>query len=163
MKIVTIIINLRQKIVNKFNYKLLIFSVMDITAIFLVGFIVLGIYKLFELFVKKKERILLIEKLPTIINNKEELGSINLPSISLGSQNYGSWALRVSLLLIGIGLGCIVAVFLRTMFLEAIERVPNYEYREMVFLIKFACITFFGGLGLFFAYIIELKQLKNKK
>ena len=136
---------------------------MDITAIFIVGFIVFGIYKLFELFVKRKERIFLLEKLPTIINNREELGSINLPSISLGNQNYGSWALRVSLLLIGIGLGCIVAVFLRTLFLEDIERVPNYEYREMVFLIKFACITFFGGLGLLFAYLIELKQLRDKK
>ena len=135
---------------------------MDITAILIVGFIVLGIYKLFELFAKRKERMLLIEKLPTIINNnKEELGSINLPSISFGSPNYSSWALRVSLLLIGIGLGCIVAVFLHTLFLEAVERVPNYQYREMVFLIKFACITFFGGLGLFVAYLIELKQIKK--
>jgi len=131
---------------------------MDITAIFIVGFVVLGIYKLIALFARRKERILLIEKLPIIINNKEGLAPIDLPNISFGSTDYG-WALRISLLLVGIGLGCIVSFFLQIL---AFPDPTDHIYTDLIALVNIACITFFGGIGLFVAYMIELKRIKCK-
>ena len=133
-----------------------------IAPIFVVGFVILGVYKSIELFVKRKERILLIEKLPIIINNKEDLTSIDLSNIFFGCQNY-SWALRISLLLVGIGLGCIVSFFLQVMVLPNLSE--NYNFTmliDLAVLSTIACITFFGGIGLFVAYMIELKRLKGK-
>lgn len=139
---------------------------MDLEPIFIIGFIVLGIYKVFELFVKRQERITLIEKLPLIINNNEENKNIDLPSISLGvTDRYGSWALRLSLLLIGIGLGCILALIMQVNMGEYFKNSKDWGYSrgEMLTLTNFACITFMGGLGLFVAYIIESKKESKSK
>jgi H+/Cl- antiporter ClcA len=86
---------------------------MELTAIFIVGFIVLGVYKLFELFVKKRERLMLIEKLVSLPSSTEVPEPIRLPKILFEKQDYGSWPLRISLLLIGIGLGCLSSVIIQ--------------------------------------------------
>lgn len=138
---------------------------MEFDAVLVVGFIVLGIYKLFELFVKRKERIALIEKLPILINGDEEGKKINLPSISLGVQDlYGSWALRISLLLMGVGLGCILSLFMQAAFANILDaRELGYKYDGLLVLINFACITFMGGTGLFIAYLMESSKEKKEK
>lgn len=141
---------------------------MELTPIFIIGFIVLGIYKLVELFVKKKERLTLIEKLPIFLNQNQEEKNIHLPQISLGiGSNYGSWALRISLLLIGIGLGFILSLIIQINCFDTLKEMKTslgYRYDNLILLINFACITFLGGVGLFVAYIIEsVKEKKNNK
>ncbi|MDR0866180.1 MAG: hypothetical protein LBO74_14795 [Candidatus Symbiothrix sp.] len=137
---------------------------MNITAICVVGFVVLGIYKLFELFVKRKERMAIIEKLPAFLNNSEPGGSINLPAITFGRQDYGSWPLRVALLLIGVGLGCVIAFFIQYGMFDSFNGrdMGNWHVRHQIeqtqFILYFSFITIFGGLGLFIAYMIEKKS-----
>jgi hypothetical protein len=137
---------------------------MDITAICVVGFIVLGIYKLFELFVKRKERMTIIEKLPALLNMNESGGAINLPAITFGRQDSGSWPLRISLLLIGIGLGCVIAFFIQYGMIDSFtgRDFDNWNVRHQIeqtqSILYFAFITIFGGLGLFIAYMIEKKS-----
>ena len=80
-----------------------------LVPIFIVGIITLGIYRLFELFVRRKERMSIIEKLqnnvdPSVFANKFSLPLLGQPGVKFPS----SWPLRASLLLVGIGLGLLV-------------------------------------------------------
>jgi hypothetical protein len=140
--------------------------IMELTAIFIVGFIVLGIYKLLELFVRKKERIMIIEKLLTL-ENKEASGSIHIPEISLGRQDLGSWPLRIALLLIGVGLGCIISFFIQHCLYNSFVDVNMNDWKveqnvsQIQFMLNFSLITIFGGIGLMIAYLIESKPAKK--
>ena len=137
---------------------------MDLTVICVVGFIVLGIYKLFELFAKRKERLLFIEKLAFISEDKEDEErriKVRLPFLSESNADFGFWPLRVSLLLIGIGAGCLSAFFIRIFSL--IQEYPHSW--ELNVLVNFASILMFGGVGLLVAFLIEqkIKAKKNDK
>ena len=114
-----------------------------------------GVYKLFELFVCKKERIMLIEK---------SLDQPTLPKLPV-SQFLGNFtfsSLKVGCLLAGMGLGLLVG------YLICYATVPGYMttdndwmIRETISLIYGACVLGFGGIGLIVAFITELKL--NKK
>jgi hypothetical protein len=140
-----------------------------ITAICIVGTIVLGIYKLFELLVKRKERMAIIEKWSALLNNDEVSQSINIPAINWGKQDYGSWPLRISLLLMGVGLGCMIAFFIEYNIFNSFSgaNIEDWHVRETMhqtqFVLYFSFITVFGGLGLLIAYLIEMKQAKKNK
>ncbi|GHT61050.1 hypothetical protein FACS189451_02290 [Bacteroidia bacterium] len=128
--------------------------IMELTPILVVGFLVLGTYKIIELFVKRKERLAIIEKL-TSLTNFESAEPIRLPNILYEKQESGSWPLRISLLLIGIGLGCLCTFF--TQMYYGWDTIRPFQ-RDIMFT---AYITLFGGIGLFIAFLIELHQ-KNK-
>ena len=139
---------------------------MELTAIFIVGFIVLGIYKLFELFVRKSERLALIEKLPAFLNTDEQGGKINFPEISFLKKNQGSWPLRIALLFMGVGLGCLLAFFIQYNVIDYIERrisdlATNQELMHIRFVLYFSFIAICGGLSLLGAYFIEKRQAKK--
>ena len=123
-----------------------------ITGIFIVGFVILGIYKTIELFVRKQERLSIIEKF-TSLANSDSTEPIRLPNILFEKQDFGSWPLRISLLLIGIGLGCLFAFFVQ-MYYGSLE----WDQESMI---NAASVCFFGGIGLFIAFMIELKQRNN--
>ena len=76
-----------------------------ITAPLIVGIITLGIYKLFELFACRRERITLIEKLGEKMSQTDlELnGKICLPDFNRPQLSFG--ALKGGCLLLGVGLG----------------------------------------------------------
>ncbi|GHT18886.1 hypothetical protein AGMMS4957_02010 [Bacteroidia bacterium] len=125
---------------------------MELTPVFVVGFLVLGTYKLFELFVRKSERLAIIEKLVAFSGDKVFSGSIKLPDISFGSDS-GSWALRVALLLIGVGLGCLLGFFTQYYYFGDS---PDWHIRQLAGIIYLAYIAIFGGAGLLVAYLIEM-------
>jgi len=130
----------------------------DLVPILVVGFSVLGIYKIFELYVKRKERILMIEKLVSLVENKEDDENrlkIRLPFVVDGDSGFGFWSLRISLLLIGIGAGCLFAFFMRIQY-------PDMSW-SLISLANTAAILFFGGIGLLAAYFIEQKKRAEKK
>ena len=79
-------------------------------------------------------------------------GSIKLPDISFGSNN-GSWALRVALLLMGLGLGCLLGFF--TQYYYFGDSSTKWEFRQLAGVIYFAFMAIFGGAGLLAAYLIE--------
>jgi len=126
-----------------------------------VGTITLGIYKLFELFVRKKERLAIIEKIgdkfdPTMIGNKFSFPDQNDFKNSFGTLKAGS-------LILGVGLGLLIGFFICQAYVYGpipTITVNNYAY-EISGVIYGASVMLFGGLGLLISFIIELK-LKKK-
>ena len=122
-----------------------------VPAIF--GIVTLGIYKLFELFVCKKERLLIIEKMgekftPDMLEHK-----INFSSIG----KFSSTALKFGCLFMGIGLGLLTAFIIHYNCYEFFDK----EWRICTTMYG-ACVLIFGGLGLLIAFLIELNINKNK-
>ena len=118
------------------------------------GIITLGIYKLFELFVRKKERLMIIDKIgdkltPDILNGKIDF-STNIPKFSFSALKFGC-------LFMGLGIGLLVAFAVHYNFADFVENA--YFLRSTVY---GSCVLLFGGLGLLIAFIIELKISKKK-
>ena len=117
----------------------------------IMGIFTLGTYKLFELFVCKKERLLMIEKLgdkflPDMLGNKINFSSVGGLSFS---------ALKFGCLFMGLGLGLLVAFFLHYNLGEFCDS------RSIRSVLYGSCVLIFGGLGLLIAFLVELKI--NKK
>jgi len=118
------------------------------------GIITLGIYKLFELFVRKKERLIIIDKIgdkltPDILNGKIDF-STNIPKFSFSALKFGC-------LFMGLGIGLLVAFAVHYNFADFVE--SAYYLRSAVY---GSCVLLFGGLGLLIAFIVELKVSKKK-
>lgn len=125
------------------------------------GIFVLGFYKLFELFVCKKERLLIIEKMgekftPEMLGNKINLSSVGNVSFS---------ALKFGCLFVGLGLGLLVAYLVCTTTLEGYAEMSSNRFngnlRETISVIYGACVLLFGGAGLLTSFLIELKISKK--
>ncbi len=119
-----------------------------------IGIITLGIYKLFELFVRKKERLMIIDKIgdkltPEILSGKIDF-STNIPKLS-------SSALKFGCLFMGLGIGMLVAFAVHYNFADFME--SSFQIRSAVY---GSCVLLFGGLGLLIAFIVELKVSKKK-
>ncbi|KAA6339675.1 hypothetical protein EZS27_012407 [termite gut metagenome] len=134
-----------------------------ITAPLIVGIVTLGTYKLFELFVCKRERLSIIEKLGDKLTLPVELNKLSLPNYSF-SRSFSFGALKAGCLLMGIGLGLFVGLSFCTL------NIPNYflssnnwEVREMSGVVYGSFVLFFGGAGLITAFIIETKKKKEGK
>jgi hypothetical protein len=95
----------------------------------------------------------IIEKF-TSLSNSDSNEPIRLPNILFEKQDFGSWPLRISLLLVGIGLGCLFAFFIQ-MYYGSLE----WDQKSMI---NTASVCLFGGIGLFIAFMIELKQKNNQ-
>jgi len=127
----------------------------DFVGAIIVGIVFFAIYRVFELYVRRNERMAIIEKL----GGQMKLSDANVDlSLPLFQQSNGSWALRISLLLIGVGIGLLVGFFIEFMATNAIM---NNDYNWRVQMIYFASVAIFGGLGLLVAYFIERKQSKK--
>lgn len=132
---------------------------MDFISIpLVVGIVTLGIYKLFELFVRKKERLTIIEKmgdkfLPSMIENPF--------SVSVKTNHQPAFnTLKFACLLLGMGLGMLVGFFI-TLNTIGIFQNDNWQYRETQGAIYGASILLFGGLGLLLSFLIELNHQKK--
>ena len=128
---------------------------MDFTMVpAVMGIITLGIYKLFELFVRKKERLTIIDKIgdkltPEILSEKIDF-STNIPKLYFSALKFGC-------LFMGLGIGMLVAFAVHYNFADFVE--SSYQ---IIGAIYGSCVLLFGGLGLIIAFIIELK-ICNKK
>lgn len=126
----------------------------------IIGIITLGFYKLFELFVCKKERLLIIEKMgekftPDMLDHKINFSSVGNVSFS---------ALKFGCLFVGIGLGLLVAYLICTTTIDGyVGRNANWswEVRKSISVIYGACVLLFGGAGLLTSFLIELKISKK--
>ncbi|MDR1089984.1 MAG: hypothetical protein LBL79_02820 [Prevotella sp.] len=132
----------------------------DLVPIFVLGIITLGIYKVFELFVRRNERISIIEKLSNV--DPETLKHrINFPVYK--DESVGSWSIRIGLLLIGVGLGVVIAtvVDISTAVPTYVNGATRWISMRSVDVLYPSCAAVFGGIGLVIAYFIEKK--KDKK
>jgi hypothetical protein len=124
---------------------------MNLTPVLVVGISVFGVYKLFELFVRKQERMAMVDKIDKLSEIEFKGTKIDLPAFS----SYGKFtSLRIALLLMGVGLGFITGFIL---LLEGFIR----DSRQESEILYFACIALFGGLGLLISYFIEASKEKR--
>ena len=133
----------------------------DLTGgILIVGIITLGIYRLFELYVRRKERMAIIEKLGEQIKLSEANVDLNLP---IFRQSNGNWALKISLLLVGVGIGLLIAWGIEFAATNGQFKISgdNWKFNHQIGIVYFASAAIFGGIGLLIAYFIELKN--NRK
>jgi hypothetical protein len=129
-----------------------------ITVPLVVGLCVAGTYGLFELFVRRKERLVLIEKLSdkldtSAINGKAGFFNL-LPKFSFSALKFGC-------LLCGTGLGLLIGFIIHLSVLNADLVRDNWHEREVVATAYGASVLLFGGLALIIAFLIELKQSKR--
>jgi hypothetical protein len=120
-----------------------------------VGIITLGIYKLFELFARRKERMALIEKLGEKIDTSMFENKFSFPKFKTGGSIYGT--LKVACLLLGVGLGLLIGFFICQYYFTNASY-NDYVIRDILGVVYGACTLLFGGLGLVVAFIIELKH-----
>ncbi len=89
----------------------------------IMGIITLGIYKLFELFVCRRERMAIIEKLSDKITTTDLNGKFSLPDYS---HNRSFGALKGGCLMFGIGLGLLIG------FIICAVSIPRYVFMENI-------------------------------
>ena len=123
------------------------------------GSLTYGIYKLFELFVCRKERLALIEKLGSMsIANLSDL-KINLSIFKSPTFT----ALKAGCLLLGLGVGILTGFFICCHFVSGYAAGDlNHIHRDQVSVIYISCALLFGGLGLLVAFLVELNISKKK-
>ena len=109
---------------------------MELEPIFIVSIIFGFTYAIIDLFVKRKERMAIIEK------------GIDVPSFS-SKPKFSVFALKLGLLFIGVAVG----LFLGSVLVETTTIHDESAYFSMVFL--------FGGIGLVISHFLEKKELKE--
>lgn len=134
---------------------------MDLTPIFVVGSIVLGLYKTIELFVRRRERMMLIEKLDGEMLN-ELVRNGGLPQMQAEPRKTGVRfaVLHIAAAMLGLGTGLIFNfTVLASMFYISNDVVPWYV-RESC---NAGSVLLFTGLALVISFIVEYKLLRNEK
>lgn len=134
-----------------------------IGIVLVVGIITFGIYKLFELFARRKERMAMIEKFSEGITPQLPRGNTFDIRI-LKDLSGGSWSIRIGMLLLGVGLGVTIATIVDLAVSPYDhDRELYYQFRNTLDVLYPACAAVFGGLGLVVAYLIEQKNEKKDK
>ena len=128
-----------------------------ITIPLVVGMITLGIYKLFDLFVHKKERMAIIEKIGDKFDASMIENKFSFPFLSQLTDTFGT--LKIACLLIGVGLGLLIGYFISLATVGYNPEGIGYQITG----VYGACVLLFGGLGLLIAFFIEQNYKKNKK
>ena len=133
-----------------------------ITIPLVVGMITLGIYKLFELFVRKKERLMIIDKAGDKLDSSMLQSQISTP-IKIFNR-FSSGTLKAGCLLIGVGLGLLVGFLITNVVIpEYVNGSDNWQVRQTVGVVYGASVLLFGGLSLLTAFLVEMKYSKKQE
>lgn len=125
---------------------------MQITPILVCAIIFTALYKIIEIFVHKKERIILVDKLEKLDLSKEN----NLDFAKILGEGNKNWALRVGGLLLGIGSGVLIGYLIAQasgLYTGDFSRVD----RQQLTVIYSSCTLLFGGMGLLVSFFAERK------
>jgi len=117
-------------------------------------------YKLIELFVRKKERLLISEKISLLENVNTE--NLNLSKLFGEEKMFKNQflTLRIGSLLMGLGLGLLLG-YIIVQSSMVISGELSYEMRETMSVIYGASTLLFGGLGLVAGFIVEIRMKKH--
>ncbi len=124
------------------------------------GIIFVTIYGLFELIVRRKERMFIIEKLSDKLDRSYLDGRILPFNLRLGGFSFS--ALKIGCLLCGIGLGLLTGFILETIVSSHQSEMQIQNMYRFLSAAYGSCCLLFGGLGLIIAFVIETK-MNNKK
>ena len=124
----------------------------------IIGICVAGVYGLFELFARRKERLAIIEKIGEKLDSSAFDGKLSFGSYMKG---FSFSSLKVGCLMVGIGLGLLVGFIINTSLMSNLT--PNDWYRDEIAGTAYgASVLLFGGIGLITAFIIETKMSDKK-
>ncbi len=126
----------------------------------IIGIICAGIYGLFELFVRRKERLAIIEKIGEKLDASAFEGKLRLPSY--GTSRFSFSGLKVGCLMVGIGLGLLVAFIINAGFAGSGLYRDEWFRHDILASVYGASVLLFGGIGLLVAFIIEVKLAKKE-
>lgn len=126
-----------------------------------IGIITFGIYKMFELFVHKKERLNIIEKLGDKFGSLNSDSNLSIPALENTSKFN---TLKIACLLLGVGCGLMIGYFI---CLNSVQGYNTGDYLahnlyQTVSVIYGASVLLFGGLGLLVAFLVEMNYSKRK-
>lgn len=129
-----------------------------------VGIITLGIYKLFELIICRKERLTMIEKL----GDKLSAGDISSNfscNLNYSRSRFSFSALKGGCLMMGIGLGLLIAFFIccASFPTYTVNDEISWSVRQLSSIVYGSCILLFGGIGLLIAFLVEMNTQKKEK
>lgn len=133
-----------------------------ITVPLVAGIVFFAIYKVFKLFVCRRERIMLIEKMENLSNKDLNLSGLSLDSDSI---NFGGKfvSLRIGGLLIGLGLGIFVGVMVDYALFPEVQNLHHSLSWGVPSMVMGGSVLFFGGLGLVISFLVELRYRKDKE
>lgn len=129
----------------------------NIIAPLIVFIIAAAIYAIFELIIRRKERLMIIEKIGDKLT-PDSLGVKGMNLSFMSDKGHGFGALKAAGLLMGIGLGLLGGFFIHYNYLGI-----NNDYWQLRELIVGSSALFGGGLGLLVAFMMELQLLKKKE
>lgn len=127
-----------------------------LTPTCIVGIVCAGIYGLFELYVRRKERLAIIEKIGEKLDASAFVGKLRLPGYGLSFRSFSS--LKGGCLLIGCGLGLLFGFCLH---LKIMDIWPLNH--DLIGTGYGGSILLFGGLGLLVSFLIETRMQKHDK
>ncbi|MDR0791731.1 MAG: hypothetical protein LBE82_00365 [Chitinophagaceae bacterium] len=120
-----------------------------------------AIYKLFELFVRRKERMNIIEKLGDKLNASNPDLKLSIPSLTESANKFNT--LKFACLLLGVGFGLLIG------YLICLNSIPEYTTGNLndnsydaVSVIYGAGVLTGGGIGLLVAFLVEMNYTKRK-
>ena len=124
----------------------------------IVGICVAGVYGLFELFARRKERMAIIEKIGEKLDASAFDGKLNFGNYL---SNFSFSALKVGCLMAGAGLGLLVGYGLNIGLMGYND--DNWFRNELSSVAFGAPVLLFGGIGLIIAFVIEMNLAKKEK
>ena len=115
-----------------------------------------GVYGLFELYARRKERLALIEKMGDKLDNSLLDGKFNMINMSL--QSFSS--LKIGCLLAGLGLGLLVGLLINSMLYSnnSFAGMENWSINRYIEMAYGASVLLFGGIGLLISFVVENKM-----
>lgn len=119
-----------------------------ITGPLIVFIVFAGVYGLFELIIRRKERMAIIEKMGDKLDPSMLKGKLDFCLPSGGQFSFG--ALKIACLLIGLGLGLLVGFFI---YMNVKGFYSDWRSVEVVY---GSCVMIFGGIGLLVAFLLEM-------
>lgn len=127
----------------------------------IIGIVTYGIYKLFELFVRKKERLSIIEKLGDKLSSSNPDLNLHIPALFENTGKFNT--LKFACLLLGVGLGLMIG------YVICLNSVPGFNTGnygnnayQTISVVYGASVLIFGGLGLLVAFLVEMNYIKRK-
>lgn len=128
----------------------------------IVGICVAGTYGLFELYARRKERIMIIEKIGEKLDASAFEGKNLVPGFF---PKFSFSALKAGCLLAGAGLGLLVGFLINVSMLANnvfASRINEWAYDNLCGIAYGASVLLFGGVSLIIAFIVELRMEKKK-
>jgi len=127
----------------------------------IVGICVAGVYGLFELYARRKERLAIIEKIGNNIDANAFKTQWTLPNLR---QKFSFSALKVGCLLMGIGLGLLIGFIIHYNLIISGTLTNGddcWRYNDLTATAYGASVLLCGGAGLVIAFLIEART--NRK